>query len=92
MAAAILNFPLLCMPIAAIAVWAWGWRTLAITLLSTIVVGLLIDVALEGDPSSKDRILGFLTRAGLMLIGAVGLVVAGVVALNMANLLGVPQW
>ena len=56
-------------------------------LLGTIAVWPIIDAAPEGDP--KDRVLGFLTRASLMLIGAVGLVVAGVVALTIATLLGV---
>ena len=88
----LLNVLFLSMPIAAIAVWAWGWRTLGTMLLGTIVVGLIIDAAVEGDPISKDRVLGFLTPASLMLIGAVGLVVAGVVALTIASLLGVPQW
>jgi hypothetical protein len=78
------------MPIAAIAAWAWGWRTLGTVLLGTIVVGLTIDAALESDRSS-DRVLGYLTGASIMLIGIVGLVVAGVVALNIATLLGIPQ-
>jgi Na+-translocating ferredoxin:NAD+ oxidoreductase RnfD subunit len=81
---------LLCMPIAAIAAWAWGWRTLGTVLLGTIVVGLIIDMALESYCNS-DRVLEFLTGASLMLIGVVGLVVAGVVALNIATLLGVPH-
>jgi hypothetical protein len=84
----LLNFLLLCMPIAAIAAWAWEWRTLGTVLLGTIVVGLLIDAALD---RSSDRVLGFLAGASIMLIGVVGLVVAGVVALNIATLLGVPQ-
>lgn len=85
-----LNVVLLCIPVAAIAAWAWGWRTLGIVLLGTIVVGLIIDAALEGD-SNSDRVLGFLTGASIMLIGVVGLVVAGLVALNIATLVGVPQ-
>jgi hypothetical protein len=86
----LLNVLLLWIPVAAIAAWAWGWRTLGTVLLGTIVVGLIIDAALEGDHSS-DRVLGFLTGASIMLIGVVGLVVAGIVALNIATLLGVPQ-
>ncbi|MFY9840845.1 MAG: hypothetical protein WAK55_31130 [Xanthobacteraceae bacterium] len=82
---------LLCVPISAIAVWVWGWRTLATVLLGTTVVGLLVDAALEGDPKSKDRVLAFLTLTGLMLIAVLGLVVAGLVALTLATLLGVPQ-
>ena len=78
------------MPIAAIAAWTWGCRTLGTTLLGTIVVGLIIDAALESGRSS-DRILGFLAGASVMLIGIVGVMVAGVVALNIATLLGVPQ-
>jgi hypothetical protein len=80
---------LFCVPIGAIAVWTWGWRTLAIMLLGAIVVGLLIDAALQDDPNSKDRVLA---QAGLTLIGAAGLVVAGVVALTIATPLGVLQW
>jgi Na+-translocating ferredoxin:NAD+ oxidoreductase RnfD subunit len=86
----LLNVLLLCIPVAAIAAWVWGWRTLGTVLLGTIVVGLIIDAALESDRSS-DRVLGFLAGASIMLIGVVGLVVAGVVALNVATLLGVPQ-
>jgi hypothetical protein len=87
----VLNWFLLCVPIGAIAVWVWGWRTLATVLLGTTVVGLLVDAALEGDPNSKDRVLGFFTLTGLMLIAALGLVVAGLIALTLATLLGVPQ-
>jgi hypothetical protein len=84
------NFLLLCIPIAAIVAWMWGWRTLGTVLLGTIAVGLIIHAALESSRSS-DRILGFLAGASVMLIGIVGVLVAGVVALNFATLLGVPQ-
>lgn len=87
----LLHWFLLCVPISAIAVWAWGWRTLATVLLGTIVVGLLVDAALEGDPNSKDRVLAFITLTGLMLIAVLGLVVAGLIAFTLATLLGVPQ-
>jgi hypothetical protein len=87
----LLHRVLLCVPIGAMAAWLWGWRTLAVVLLGTVVVGLLMDAALEGDPNSKDRVLAVLIQAGLMLIGALGLVVAGLVALAIATLLGVPQ-
>jgi hypothetical protein len=86
----LIHWFLLCVPISAIAVWVWGSRTLATVLLGTIVVGLLVDAALEGDPNSKDRVLVFLIQAGLMLIAALGLVIAGLVALTMATLLGAP--
>jgi Na+-translocating ferredoxin:NAD+ oxidoreductase RnfD subunit len=87
----LLDWFLLCVPISAIAVWVWGWRTLATVLLGATVVGLLVDAALEGDPNSKDRVLAFLTLTGLMLIAILGLVVAGLVAFTLATLLGVPQ-
>jgi fucose 4-O-acetylase-like acetyltransferase len=77
-------------PAFAIAVWTWGWRTLAVMLLGTIVVRLLIE-ALEGDSNSKNHVFAFLSQAGLMRIAAVGLVVAGVVALTLATVVGEPR-